>query len=215
MKKAFLITVCFAILFAICPVAYSADDVYVSGSIGFAKITDMNLTDRELFAVQHKDLEPDEGLALAVAMGYRVHEMLRLEGEVSYQENDVDQTGAYNVNGDVSSFAIMANGYFEPGKIEESGKFQPYITFGIGWAKVDNDFILRTEERYDPVLTLKYDNSKGGFAYQAGAGVGYAINEKITFDCKYRFMGVSDLNYGTSELEYSSHNIFVGIRYAF
>jgi opacity protein-like surface antigen len=215
MKKIFLITVCCTILLAISPVAYSLDGQYVSGSIGFAKITDMNLTDRELFAVQHKDLEPDEGVALAVALGYRPYDMLRVEGEISYQENDIDQRGAYNVNGDVSDFALMVNGYFEPGGIEETGKFQPYIIFGIGWAKVKSDFTLRTEERYDPVMTLKYSNSDGTFAYQVGAGVGYAINEKITLDCKYRYQWCSELSYGTTDVEYNSHNIFVGIRYAF
>jgi len=219
MKKIFLITVCCAILLAISPVAYSFDGQYVSGSIGFSKITDMNLTDRLLFAVQNKDLEPEGDLAFGVAMGFRPYDMLRVEGEISYKENDIDNRGAWSANGDVSCFALMLNGYFEPGGIEETGKFQPYISFGIGWANVDSNFTLITEERYwdegyAPRVT--YNNSDGRFAFQVGAGVGYAINEKVTFDCKYRFQWVADsLAYNSTKVEYNSHNFFIGIRYAF
>ncbi len=64
------------------PVAYSLDGLYVSGNIGFSEINDMNLTDRGMFSVPQKDIEPDTGMALAVAIGYRPFDMLRLEGEI-------------------------------------------------------------------------------------------------------------------------------------
>jgi len=53
------------------------------------------------------------------------------------------------------------------------------------------------------------------FAYQVGVGVGYAVNEKINLDVKYRYFGTSDPEFDTTEAEYSSHNVYVGIRVSF
>ena len=48
-----------------------------------------------------------------------------------------------------------------------------------------------------------------------GAGVDYAVNEKITIDFKYRYLGTSDPEFDTTTVEYSSHNFYAGIRAAF
>ncbi len=114
----------------------------------------------------------------------------------------------------------MLNGYFEPA-IGNGKVYQPYITFGVGWSGVRADFTLVTEQRYwgppnnDPPSVI-YDTGYGTFAYQVGAGVGYEINEKITLDCMYRFKWVGDnLHFGTTEVEYNSHNLLFGVRYTF
>jgi opacity protein-like surface antigen len=219
MKKIFLITVCCAILFAMSPVAYSLDGVYVGGNIGVGISTDTNFTDRLLFAIQHKDLEPDAGVALSVVAGYRPFDMLRVEGEMSYQTNDIDQGGLFTANGDISSFNLMINGYFEPAA-GDGKPFQPYITFGIGWANVETDLHLVLEERYNNAglwaAEVTYNGkSEGTFAYQVGAGVGYTLNDKITLDFKYRFQWTDDFAYNSTKVEYNSHNIYVGMRYAF
>ena len=217
MKKIFLITVCCAMLFAMSPVAYSFDfdGMYVGGSIGYSQINDMNLENRLQFQFHHKDLEPDGGFALSVAAGFRPYEMLRVEGEMSYQTNDIDNQGLVTINGDVSSFALMLNGYFEPAAANGS-PFQPYITFGIGWVNVESDFTLTEEPQYAPLnRTFKYDTAQGAFGYQVGAGVGYAYSEKITFDFKYRYQWADKLAYNSTVVEYTSNNIYVGIRYAF
>jgi opacity protein-like surface antigen len=210
MKKAFIITVCFTILFAISPIAYSADSIYLSGNLGYANVTDMNFTDKAMMAVYHKDIEPDWGLAFGAALGYRFSDRFRIEEEITYQENDVDQTGAYDANGDISSFAVLLNGYFEPAT---DSAYRPFFSVGVGIANLENNIVLTTREREH--RTLAYNSSDSVFAYQVSAGIGYAINEKMTFDCKYRFQGYSNPNYGTTEVEYASHNIYIGIRYSF
>ncbi len=53
------------------------------------------------------------------------------------------------------------------------------------------------------------------FAYQVGAGVGYAVTEKVSFDVKYRYFATSDPEFDTTKAEYSSHNVYAGIRVTF
>ncbi len=103
----------------------------------------------------------------------------------------------FPVAGDTSSFALLLNGYYD---IVNESKFTPFIGVGVGVAKVEVSFA--TDD--DTVV-----------AYQVGAGVGYAVNEKITLDVKYRYMGTADPEFDTTTIEYSSHNVYAGIRIAF
>ena len=53
------------------------------------------------------------------------------------------------------------------------------------------------------------------FAYQAGLGVGYALNDSITLDLKYVYFATQDADFDGVDVEIASHNIVFGIRYAF
>ncbi len=48
-----------------------------------------------------------------------------------------------------------------------------------------------------------------------GFGAGYAINEKVTLDMKYRYFGTSDPDFDGVKAEFSSSNIYAGIRVGF
>ncbi|MCK5914320.1 MAG: hypothetical protein KAG12_10595 [Desulfuromusa sp.] len=53
------------------------------------------------------------------------------------------------------------------------------------------------------------------FAYQLSAGVGYEITERITLDLKYRYFATEDLGDSDGSFEYSSNNLYSGIRFSF
>ena len=61
------------------------------------------------------------------------------------------------------------------------------------------------------------------FAYQLAAGVGYVISKQITLDLGYKYFATAKPEFefsagfggGKVEAEYSSHNIFLGLRYSF
>ena len=210
MKKTFLITAVCAMILSISSIASSAEGPYVSGNLGLAILSDSDVTDSTVPGIT-LDIESDSGLALGVAVGYAFGNNTRIEGEIAYQKNDVDKASLLGVDvdltGDTSSLALLLNGYYD---FANESAFTPFISAGLGVAEVEiNDFNV-------PGSGLPSSNDDDTvFAYQVGAGVGYAVNEKVTIDVKYRYFGTSDPDFETTTAEYSSHNFYAGIRVAF
>lgn len=207
MKKNILMITGCSILLSISSIAYSAEGPYVSGNLGIAIPSDSEVTDSTVPGIT-LDIESDSGLAVGGAVGYDFGNNTRLEGEIAYQKNDLDKASLLGVDvaltGDTSSLALLLNGYYD---FANESAFTPFISAGLGFAQVEiNDFNvpgsgLPSESDDDTV-----------FAYQVGAGVGYAVNEKITVDVKYRYFATSDLDIDTTTVEYSGHIFFAGIR---
>lgn len=159
------------------------------------------------------EISYDTGYTVGGAIGYMM-EKFRVEGEISYQANDVDSVsisglGSVPVNGDVSALTFLVNGYYN---FATGGPLTPYITAGLGYSKVEADSDVGSED----------DNL---FTYQLGVGVGYAMSETVTLDLRYRYLGFEDFessgydpdfiaNY-TDTVEISSHNITIGMRFVF
>lgn len=207
MKKLVLFLLGGLIVFSFSAIVY-AEGGYVSGNIGAAILSDIDVTDSTVPGLT-VELESDTGLAFGIALGYGFDNNMRIEGELAYQKNDVDKIGAFGVsvdaNGDTSSLAFLLNGYYD---FVNDSALTPFISAGIGFAKVEiNDFSVMG-------VTLGSEDDTV-FAYQVGAGVGYAVTEKTTLDLKYRYFGTADPEFDTTEAEYSSHNFYFGIRYSF
>lgn len=162
----------------------------------------------------------DTGFAGSVALGYQIAEQFRLEGEAIYQSNDRDkfhvtQTVFSNtfsasgaLKGERERTAFLLNGYYD---FKNSTAFTPYITAGLGGYH----------------LRLKGTNVENDldFAWQTGAGVNYKLDERISFDLKYRYFGGTDVDVRsqspsgvitTSQLyEVGDHQVMAGIRVGF
>jgi len=207
MKKIILLLLNCLIVFSFFTTAY-ATGPYVSGNIGLALLTDSDLTDSTAPGVTI-ELESDMGVALGIALGYSFSNNTRIEGELTYQMNDIDQENMIGVGlaaaGDTSALAFLLNGYYD---FVSNSKWTPFISAGIGIAKIEVD-------DFSVFGTLIGSDDDTVLAYQVGAGVGYAVNEKVTIDLKYRYFGTSDPKFGTTEAEYSSHNFYFGIRRSF
>lgn len=67
--------------------AYSADGPYLSANLGLAELSDSDVTDSTIPGVTLGQ-SYDNGWALGASVGYRFNNV-RVEGEVSYQENDI------------------------------------------------------------------------------------------------------------------------------
>jgi opacity protein-like surface antigen len=205
-KNLLIISVCvLAIFFS--SSAYSAEGLYVSGNIGFAMLSDSDITDS---GIPEFTMEYDTGWTLGGAFGYDMNKF-RLEGEISYQANDIDKVsasgGSLDASGDVSSLAFLINGYFD---FVNDSAFTPYISAGLGYAQIDlNDFnIVGSGEP-------NYSQDDSVFAYQVGLGVGYAVTEKVTIDVKYRYFATEDPEFETAKAEIASHNFLFGVRFNF
>ena len=209
MKKNLLITfVCVLAFFFSAPV-YSAEGIYVSGNLGFAMLSDSDLTDSTVPGIT-VNTEFDTGLALGAALGYDFNRF-RVEGEISYQKNDVDKISAPGVfldgTGESAALSFLINGYYD---FINHSAFTPYISVGLGFAQVEfNDLDISG-------LGFSGSNDEDTvFAYQVGLGVGYAVTQKVTIDVKYRYFGAQDSEYDTTKAEFASNNFLFGMRINF
>ncbi len=168
---------------------------YVGGSTGFAFLNGDKLTINGMYL---GDPEYDTGAAFSGALGMDF-DGYRLEGEVAYQKNEIDNLGS-----DVSVLSVMVNGYLDF-QFEKS-KIIPFISAGVSYANVDVD-------------ALGDDGSDGLLAFQLGAGVGFQVSPTVTVDAKYRYFTAADpeIEIGSSKLEMdiNSHNLLFGFRVCF
>lgn len=187
--------------------------------------------------------EFESGMALNFALGYDVATNFRVEAEAAYQKNDVDGASfrLYEyidsligedyiageselvdndiVSGDSSSFVLMINGYYD---FANASAFTPFVTAGVGFAKVECDmsssfidtFIVEVDEDYS-LVAPKQSGNETVLAYQLGVGCGYSLSEAFTLDVKYRYFATEDPGFGGLEIECSSSNVYLGVRFGF
>ena len=186
-------------------VSLGATGWYGGVKAGVAMATDSDITITGLPTVE---IEYDTGFTVGGAIGY-IMENFRLEGEISYQASDVDSIAGVSldllgVSAEVSALTFLANGYWD--FVTESG-FTPYLTAGIGATKVELE--MTGEPSEDDTV----------FAYQLGAGVGFALSETVELDFGYRYLGATDAEFtdgiDKAEVTIGSHNLLVGLRFAF
>jgi opacity protein-like surface antigen len=225
MKKILFVSV-ITLLFAVSFNSYAADGWYMSGNLGLVSPSDSSLgsfDEAELEAIIEEDLPAgtsgslefgyDMGFSVSAAVGYDFGNNYRLEAELAYLTYDIDElsatvtipgTGSASESMDAgldgSNLALMFNGYYD---FMEGSALRPYITAGIGYAKVDLDI------DDDTVM-----------AYQVGLGLSYEMSETLCWDFRYRHFATSDAEVPGPfdeiiDVENSSHNVTVGMRYSF
>ena len=142
---------------------------------------------------------------------------LRLEGEISYRENDLDQVNSVTggglvfpaagaLKGDTSALGYMVNGWYD---FDTGTNWVPFVGGGIGGATISVDV------KSVGGAAIGYDESDTVFAYQAGAGIGYKVTPKVTVGLSYRLFGTLDPEFNngvnTVKAEYMSHNFMAGV----
>jgi opacity protein-like surface antigen len=209
MKKVFC-TSLVAATFVFTASAYSADGVYISADVGMALAEDADMgVEGDPFELS---TEFDSGLAVTGAIGYRLGSF-RMEAEVGYQENDLDEWSAFGVGvplkGDMNATSFLANGYYD---FANSSRFTPFVTAGIGMANVEINDLAIPGSGLQPT-----SDDDTVFAWQVGAGVSYAVNANFDLEVKYRYFMTDDLEFEDDVYvdSPSSHNIYLGMRYTF
>lgn len=183
---------------------------YFSFNAGLAMLRDSDTNDR--YVPGTFTVETDSGFTGTVAMGFRINPNIRLEAEFAYQKNDLDRMNygwwdTAKLDGDIWSNSILINGYID---FVNDSPFTPFVTAGLGGAYVKlND--LKIPGEWGP----GYNGNDTVFAYQVGAGVGYALTPQVTLDVKYRYFATADPDFDGTDMEYASHNIYAGIRLDF
>ncbi len=169
------------------------------------------------------ETEHDPGFNIGGMVGYEFGNRFRLQGEIMYRENDVDELdvsdfdlGVNSIDGigDVSALSFMAAGYYD---FDVDWLFKPYVGGGIGFANVSlND----AGARAGGISVELADDDDTVFAYQLGAGLSYPLNPKLSISLDYRFFATADpeledVDGDNFDTEYRSHNLGLNIRYRF
>jgi len=170
------------------------------------------------------DLDPDYeiGYAAGGALGYELPLLpIRLEAEVMYRQNDLDQisdgtgtilpgAGKFSGSGSVNVWSAMANGYvFLPVPFG----LEPYIGAGLGYAMLDIDGLSGGGV---PLV----DNKAYTYAYQFIAGVELdIIPGPLDMGLEYRYFGIAkdrvSGSAGSFDVNYQSHSVMARLRYSF
>ena len=185
-------------------VAQAAVSPYVSLSGGLNLLEDTDFDLPPILGGGGGSAEFDAGFVISGAVGLAFDNVpVRTEIEISWQKNDLDKITydrfqSESPNDDQKTSALMWNGYFD---IKTDSALTPYILAGIGAADVDDD-----------IDTL--------FAYQVGAGLGYALNENVILDLKYKYFMTEDFDDddGIYTVDFDGlavHQVQMGIRYQF
>lgn len=223
MKKIFSVIVCLLTLLMFTGVAICSDEAAVekkkagqTKKVHLKKLEYTNgphvtvqggltfLTDSDVYNDRRGEIvDTDLGYAFSVAAGYRFN-AIRVEGEIGYQKNCVDENDNLRRaerSGDIKAYSFMVNGYYD---FVRGKKIVPFITAGIGVAKVDAD--VNNFAHVDETAA----------AYQVGAGIYYTITDNWHIELKYRYFDtVDNLDFGNTNPEFTSHNVLLGVRYRF
>ncbi len=200
--------------------AYAQSKWYIGGGAGGTFLMDSELDDPTgILAAIGTETSFDTGYYVGGTVGYawannNNDTVFRLEGELSYRQNDFDQFTVlgfdFDMDGDTSALGLMVNGFYDIGT---GTSWKPYLGGGIGLALVSiNDATV--------VGIPLADDDDTVFAYQLGAGLGYEVNPNLTISLDYRFFATVDPDFTDPtgiefSAEYMSHNIGLGLRYGF
>jgi opacity protein-like surface antigen len=157
------------------------------------------------------DFDFTTGLAASAAFGFILSPAFRVEAETRFGNgflNTTIQNEGTSTSGSVKMFTFMANGWYD---FNPMGAWKPYVGGGLGVAHAHSNIV-------DDDGTL--NASQFLFAYQLGAGIGYALNQNVTLSLDYRFLGTTPLSMPfnvqneqgmTSPIH--SHSLMLGARF--
>ncbi len=183
-KKAYLSCMIATLFLFIFTTAHA--EHYASVNIGYSITDDIG------------DWESKNGVSVSAAAGTTIGENFRGELELSYSIYKLDFNKYYygyyplSEDGRIMNMAVLANGYFD---WKNSSKFTPFLTAGLGFAW--------DAWRNGP------KNNANALAWQIGAGVGYALSDKISLDLKLRHFEMAGDEHSTT------NNMYFGVRYSF
>jgi opacity protein-like surface antigen len=163
----------------------------------------------------------DTGFVIGGAVGRRINDTFRVEGELSYARYKAsdysysfpaEEPGSGPASGNLSATYLLANVWAD---VAHFGEANLYVGGGIGAAYVTADTRFDGED-------YGYGPGGWGFAGQVGAGVTYAVTQNIDLDFGYRFKAVTavdlDDNDGGGTYENAklySHNLQLGVTFKF
>lgn len=190
--------------------AQATATTYFGGHAGLNLTVDSDITEPVVFYGDTASF--DTGFALGGFVGYDTGTGVRVEGELTYRSNDLDGFSllpGVPFDGGIDSLSLMGNVFYD---FNTGSAWSPYVGGGLGVALMTADI---TSVGIDVI-----DDDDTVFAYQLGAGVGYALSPTVSITADYRFFATgnpefADFAADNIEFEYMNHSILVGARTTF
>ncbi|MCR9096176.1 MAG: outer membrane beta-barrel protein [bacterium] len=169
-------------------------------------------------------VQPDEvGVHFGGALGRKITDLFRAEIAITHREADIDQAGLVSgtqADGDLSLFAVMANGYVDLDLGDDFFGITPWIGAGIGGGSYKIDVYQTTDGAFE------IDDGDPVFVYNAMAGVIVPVSDVVAFNFGYRYIAIAgEKGSGaviapstrTQEVEdeFDAHEGIIGIRFNF
>jgi opacity protein-like surface antigen len=216
--------------------------LYVRGDVGGGFGDNLGFTDTNPGAF-NAFLGPGAGVAastgnsvlIGAGLGIRITPAFRADATFDYLPSLTltgSGTGAavgFHGQADLNSAVALANLYLDLDGLYPKmfGPLQPYLTGGIGVASNTLGTVSAKSPGGVP-LTLS-GATHTDFAWGVGAGVAYALTEKLTLDASYKYLDLGSVLTGTTATgpagsaavtasksgDLSVHTITLGVRYAF
>ena len=178
--------------------------IYVGGMVGTTYRPDTLLTSPSLGT---QEMEFNLGFTFGTFIGYDFGNNFRLEGEISYRENQIRTGGGDDPQAGTS--ALMVNGFYDFFPFKKS--FEIYIGGGFGMA---------TAQLATISLGQVIDTSETLFAYQLETGVGWNFSPLVNFSLGYRYFDAADPEFALASgsrarMELENHELLLKMRYRF
>jgi OOP family OmpA-OmpF porin len=185
-------------------------------------------------------------------LGYQFTDHWRIELEAGYRTGDMDSIrggsnqaitglcapgvtrsatapGCGSPGGDLRSWTAMGNVLYD---FAPDATFSPFLGVGLGV----NHSSLRVNGQFSNVTgaltatnpafqNLTIDDSDTAFAWQGIAGIAWKATDRLKLDLTYRYLGGSDLDFGSvgsAQLQpgvfsgdYRDQSVTIGLRYSF
>ncbi|MDD9992203.1 MAG: porin family protein [Rhodospirillales bacterium] len=195
--------------------------------------------------------EHDTGFKFGATLGYHIDSSIRIEGELFLARADIAQITNTNIivpgvtlgefevplhpNGKGEQFGAMLNIWYD---IETGSDWTPYVGAGLGLIRIDQSDLYYDQGQLarevldrlpvPPALANQLEvpelsDTDTAFAYQFGAGIGYALSETATLQIGYRLQALNGLEFtGTNQIasvraetDLRMHFLEIGIRQLF
>lgn len=183
--------------------------LYVAGYLGLSLFPDSDYEETVtpvtgVVALKNSNL-------MAGALGIRLTPEVDLEVELSHRKPDITSivpTGGVksDMGGEIRTDAAMINAYYN---FDTRWAARPFVTGGLGIAFQNGEFDDTAG------VTRDASDSDMGLAWQVGGGVKYRMKKDLSFTTSYRYFATSGLDFGTTHIDYGSHEFRLGIEYDF
>lgn len=138
------------------------------------------------------------GWTVDAAVGRQIDSHFRAEGQLIYSD-DKAKVG----DGRVKVLAGLANAYYD---FDTGTKLRPFVGAGVGLGQVK-------------LTGGAVHDDDTGFAYQLQTGVAYPINDRLSAQVGYRYLGVNDVKIGSGAQgvrgDYHDQAVTMGVTYKF
>ncbi len=150
------------------------------------------------------DIDFDPGFALRGEVGYAFGPSLRAGLELGWRGNDVDSiSGGLGGAGGLDAISLMGNFTYQ---VPTGSALVPYVGGGVGGARLKADGLAGLVDDSDLV-----------FAYQARAGVDYALNPRTSIGLGYAYFGTEEADFADganrAQVKYGGHSLMLGMTF--